>query len=693
MRPSRPAPSRACASPSGWPRPGVVAEIRAAGLRGRGGAGFLTADKWQLAAATPADRRYVVANGYGADPATRTDATLLERDPYAVIEGLAIAAWAIGADTAIIAVRATETEAIRRLEAALGAAEDAGFIGGDVLDTGRELNVEVRPVQGAYMLGEETVLLKALEGKRGQPEQRPPHPAERGLFGRPTVVQNVQTLALAAWIMHEGAAKFRTIGTPDAPGTILVHVRGAGGAGVAEVPLGTPMRTILGLVAATTRTGSAPKALLVGGPSGGILPADLLDTPYTFDDLRAAGAHIGSGSIVATAAERRRPRARRAAHPVLLRRGLRQDDPLPDRDAPPRGDRRPDQCRDTAPDRCRPDHRPVRRHRCERPVRPRAPGDTSDDQRDAILPTRAGREAPARRGASRPMTELIARPAPPPEMSLSERLLTTQAPQRPQSDPVIRVEVDGRVVEGRAGQTILEVCRDNGIEIPTLCYEPKLPGFGACRMCVVEVEGEEHPPISCSRAAEAGMKVATQTEAVRRLRATNLELIFSDHNAYCLPPCQNKCPSHIDIPGFLKQNAEGDWRESSRIFKRTIPFPSVLGRVCPAPCEEHCRRDEVDEAIAIRDSHRYAGDQVLKAMLNEGIDPPVPVRGPAQDRPPGCRDRLRPGRHVGRVLPADRRPRRDRLRARSRRRAGCSATGSPSTACRRSRSSRPSTRA
>ena len=222
------------------------------------------------------------------------------------------------------------------------------------------------------------------------------------------------------------------------------------------------------------------------------------------------------------------------------------------------------------------------------------------------------------------MTELIARPASPPEGTLSERFLTTQAPQRPQSTPAIRVEVDGRLVEGREGQTILEVYRANGIEIPTLCYEPKLPGFGACRMCVVEVEGEEHPPISCSRVAEAGMKVATQTEAVRRLRATNLELIFSDHNAYCLPPCQNKCPSHIDIPGFLKQNAEGNWRESSRIFKRTIPFPSILGRVCPAPCEEHCRRDEVDEAIAIRDSHRYAGDQVLKAMLNDGIDPPVP---------------------------------------------------------------------
>jgi NADPH-dependent glutamate synthase beta subunit-like oxidoreductase/formate hydrogenlyase subunit 6/NADH:ubiquinone oxidoreductase subunit I/ferredoxin len=234
------------------------------------------------------------------------------------------------------------------------------------------------------------------------------------------------------------------------------------------------------------------------------------------------------------------------------------------------------------------------------------------------------------------MTDLIVRPdnrpdvpakldtVQPIEDSLAERFITSPAPQRPQSSPRIRIEVDGRVVEGFEGQTILEVCRDNGIEIPTLCYEPKLPGFGACRMCVVDVEGEEHPPISCSRHAEAGMKVETQTDEIRRLRRTNLELIFSDHNAYCLPPCQNKCPSHIDIPGFLKQNAEGNFRESARIFKRTIPFPSVLGRVCPAPCEEHCRRDEVDEAIAIRDSHRYAGDQVIKSMLDEGIDPPLP---------------------------------------------------------------------
>ncbi len=254
------------------------------------------------------------------------------------------------------------------------------------------------------------------------------------------------------------------------------------------------------------------------------------------------------------------------------------------------------------------------------------PGSETPEERERGDSARDRRAAAKRpdRPESRPDKPIVDNTFEPLEATLAEQYITTQAPQRPQATPRIRIEVDGRVVEGFEGQTILEVCRDNGIEIPTLCYEPKLPGFGACRMCVVDVEGEEHPPISCSRSCEDGMKVQTQTEEIRRLRRTNLELIFSDHNAYCLPPCQNKCPSHIDIPGFLKANAEGNFRESTRIFKRTIPFPSVLGRVCPAPCEEHCRRDEVDEAIAIRDSHRYAGDMVIKAMLDEGQDPPLP---------------------------------------------------------------------
>jgi NADH:ubiquinone oxidoreductase subunit F (NADH-binding) len=288
---------------------GVIATLAASGLRGRGGAGFPTADKWRAAATTDSPRRYVVANGYGADPAVLTDRTLLETDPYAVIEGLAIAALAVDADEAFIAVRAEAGPAIRRLEAAIGAAEEAGFIGPDVLGSGLSVTVTVRPVQGAYMLGEETVLLKALEGKRGQPEQRPPYPAERGLFGMPTVVQNVQTLAAVPWILANGAEAFAAIGSKASPGTILVAVRGPGGAGIAEVPLGTPLREIVALVGGPKRArdaggadaagASALKAVLVGGPSGGLLPPDLLDTPYEFDALRGVGAHVGSGSVVA----------------------------------------------------------------------------------------------------------------------------------------------------------------------------------------------------------------------------------------------------------------------------------------------------------------------------------------------------------------------------------------------------------
>ncbi|MHB8459412.1 MAG: NADH-ubiquinone oxidoreductase-F iron-sulfur binding region domain-containing protein [Candidatus Limnocylindrales bacterium] len=277
---------------------GTIAAVAASGLRGRGGAGFPTGEKWRAAAAMDSGRRYVVANGYGADPAVSTDRTLLERAPSAVVEGAAIAAFAIGAAEAIIAVRAEASAAISALEAAIAAAEAAGHLGPDAIAPGRDLTIHVRTVQGAYMLGEETVLLKALEGKRGQPEQRPPHPTERGLFGSPTVVQNVQTLAALPWIVKHGAGAFAALGATASPGTILVHVRGAERSGIAEVPLGTRLGEIVALGGPVT-AGHRLKAVLVGGPSGGLLPADALDTPYDFEPLRLAGAHVGSGSVVA----------------------------------------------------------------------------------------------------------------------------------------------------------------------------------------------------------------------------------------------------------------------------------------------------------------------------------------------------------------------------------------------------------
>lgn len=277
----------------------TVAAIAASGLRGRGGAGVPAGDKWHAVVTAADPVRHVVANGYEADPAQATDRLLMETRPWAVVEGVAIAAMAVGAREATIAVRAEYTDAIRALEAAVFAAEEAGYLGTDMLGSGREVAVTVRPVQGAYMLGEETVLLKALEGKRGQPEQQPPYPTERGLFGHPTLVHNVATLAAVPWIVTHGADAFRAIGDSALPGTSLVQVGGAvANPGIAEVPNGTTLGEILDL-AGGAAPGRALKAVLVGGPTGGLLPPDLLATPYTQKALRAAGAHVGSGAVVA----------------------------------------------------------------------------------------------------------------------------------------------------------------------------------------------------------------------------------------------------------------------------------------------------------------------------------------------------------------------------------------------------------
>jgi NADH:ubiquinone oxidoreductase subunit F (NADH-binding) len=274
----------------------IIRFVGEAGLRGRGGAGYPAADKWRTCRAQPAAQRHVVANGYGADPGAATDRTLLEQDPHGVLEGLALAAFAVGATRACVAVRADATVAVRRLAAAIREAEEAGLIGSDALGAGFDLHVELRELQGAFVLGEETVLLRALEGKRGMPEQRPPYPAVKGLWGEPTVVNNVQTLAAVPWILANGPAAHRAIGAADSPGTALVQVSGAVRTpGVLEVPMGTPLKQIV--AAAGGATGEL-KAVLVGGPSGGFLPAERLDLPYSHAALAEAGAIVGSGTVL-----------------------------------------------------------------------------------------------------------------------------------------------------------------------------------------------------------------------------------------------------------------------------------------------------------------------------------------------------------------------------------------------------------
>ncbi|HEX7196713.1 MAG TPA: NADH-ubiquinone oxidoreductase-F iron-sulfur binding region domain-containing protein [Candidatus Limnocylindria bacterium] len=276
----------------------VIAEIEAAGLRGRGGSGFPTAAKWRVTRETAADRKIVVANLMAADPSALGDRALAEGNPHLVVEGLLIAAYAVGASEAIIAVRRDWTVAIERLQTAIREATDAHLAGYLVLGTDTSIQLSVWEGSGAYVAGEETALINALSGDRGMPLIRPPYPAEKGLWGAPTVVQNGETLAHAAWIMAHSADAFASVGSEASRGTKLVTIMGrVGESGLIEVPLGTPLLDLLGMAGGGTGT---TKALFVGGPGGGAIDAGSLNLAYDYEPLAGAGAIIGSGSVLVT---------------------------------------------------------------------------------------------------------------------------------------------------------------------------------------------------------------------------------------------------------------------------------------------------------------------------------------------------------------------------------------------------------
>ena len=276
----------------------VIGEIEAAGLRGRGGSGFPTAAKWRIVREATADRKIVVANLMAADPSALGDRALAEGNPHLIVEGALIAAYATGASEAIIAVRRDWTAAIERLQAAVSEATDAHLAGYLVLGTDTSVQLSVWEGSGAYVAGEETALISALSGDRGMPLIRPPYPANTGLWGAPTLVQNGETLAHVAWIMAHSPDAFASVGSKASRGTKLVTVMGrVGEPGVLEVPLGTTLVDLLGMAGGGTGT---TKAVFVGGPGGGAIDAGSLDTPYDYEPMEEAGAIIGSGSVLVT---------------------------------------------------------------------------------------------------------------------------------------------------------------------------------------------------------------------------------------------------------------------------------------------------------------------------------------------------------------------------------------------------------
>ena len=277
----------------------VCDEIEKSGLRGRGGAGFPTGDKWKNALSHASIQRYVICNADEGDPGTYMGRNLIESDPHRILEGLAIAAYAVGADTAYIGIRARCTEALRRLEHALAEATACGLTGENILDSGFSLKIHIWKSAGGFVCGEETSLIHSLEGKRAMPYPRPPYPSEKGLYGKPTVVNNVETLANVPDIIRDGSGKFAEIGIGTSRGTKILTVSGnIRRTGVIEVSMGTTFRTVVDSICGGIPEGRKFKALMLGGPIGSFFPESQLDTRIDYESVRSAGTVMGSGGFV-----------------------------------------------------------------------------------------------------------------------------------------------------------------------------------------------------------------------------------------------------------------------------------------------------------------------------------------------------------------------------------------------------------
>ncbi len=277
----------------------VIQCLLDSGLRGRGGGGFPTGLKWKFAAANEADQKYVCCNADEGDPGAFMDRSVLEGDPHVVLEAMAIAGYAIGANQGYIYVRAEYPIAVKRLQIAIGQARETGLLGKDIFGTGFDFDIDIRLGAGAFVCGEETALMNSIEGKRGEPRPRPPFPAVKGLFERPTILNNVETYANIPQIILNGAEWFASMGTEKSKGTKVFALGGKiNHTGLVEIPMGTTLREVIEEIGGGIPNGKKFKAAQTGGPSGGCIPASLIDTPIDYDNLIAIGSMMGSGGLI-----------------------------------------------------------------------------------------------------------------------------------------------------------------------------------------------------------------------------------------------------------------------------------------------------------------------------------------------------------------------------------------------------------
>lgn len=507
----------------------VIHEVELARLVGRGGAAFPTHRKWSAVRAQPATPRILVCNADESEPGTFKDRVLLCGDPFAVIESMTIAAIAAGASHGVLYVRAEYPLAHARLAAAIAQANAERLLGDGIMGSAHAFTIELRRGAGAYICGEETALFESIEGRRGEPRVKPPFPVEQGLHGKPTVVNNVETLVNVIPIVLGGGAAYARVGTAQSTGTRLFCLSGSvQRPGVYEVPMGTTLRALITL-AGGVAPGRTLRAVLLGGAAGTFIRPDEIDLPLTLEAAREAGATLGSGvvmlfddSVDMTAVVRRIAaffRDESCGQCVPCRVGtVRQQEAL-DRIAA-------GACRGSLADELV------------------LIGEVGSHMRDASI---CGLGQTASAAVESAITRL----------GLFGERRSLPAPEPVRSNPGsavapvqgrVALTIDGRSVTVPAGTTLLAACRAQGLEQPTLCYLETLTPVSACRLCVVEVEGSRVLAPSCSRAAEPGMVVHTRSPRVLHARRLVLEMLGSSVDLSTAPELQRLMTEYGAVP-------------------------------------------------------------------------------------------------------------------------------------------------
>ncbi len=519
----------------------VIEQIKAAKLRGRGGAGFLTGNKWEFLRKAVADEKFIICNADEGDPGAYMNRNEIESDPHALLEGMIIGGYVMGATQGIIYVRAEYPLAVHRLNRALEQAREYGLLGKNILGRGFNFDIDLVEGAGAFVCGEETALIASLEGEAGRPRPRPPFPAQKGLWGKPSNINNVETWYNIAPIITKGPAWFTETGSAKSSGTKVFSLVGkVHNSGLVEMPMGTPIKTFIYDIGGGGVDGRAIKSVQTGGPSGGCIPSEMFDTPVDYESLAQLGAIMGSGGMVV----------------------MDEDNCMVD----------------------------VARYFVEF---------TNSESCGKCIPCRVG-------------------------LNKCLRILN-------------------RVTEGAGRMDHLERLD----ELSRYIRDCSLCGLG---------QTAPNPVLTTMR--HFRQEFEDHIVSHRCVAGVCTELALS--------PCENSCPLHMNIPRFLQLYKEGQLEEAFESIIMDNPLPCSTGRVCQHPCDERCRRQAMDDAVNMREVHRFIADYIL---LGDNFDEAVQSRAGAQagaNRPQDRRGGCRAGGLDGGVLPGAAGARCDGLRLASR---------------------------